>query len=66
MNSYTEYYTHRKQAGFAQPVIAFWHKRMLHIAQRYIPYLATKTILEIGGIRMRFAEREPFQFGPHG
>jgi hypothetical protein len=48
MSDYSEYYATRKPIKLAEPVIRFWHKRMLAIAGRYIPHLKSKTLLEIG------------------
>jgi hypothetical protein len=48
MSDYTEYYANRKPAKFSWGLIRFWHTRMLTIASKFIPELASKTILEVG------------------
>lgn len=47
-DNYAEYFVTRKPATFAQPLITYWHKKMLLIAAKWIPNLKSKTILEIG------------------
>ena len=46
--AYDEYYTTRKPSPAGMRALAFWHSRMLQIARRVIPGLASKTFLEIG------------------
>lgn len=46
-DNYSEFYS-RKRPDFFEPIVLFWHKRMLSIATKLIPALVKKNILEIG------------------
>jgi hypothetical protein len=56
VGDYAEYYTTRKPSKFGERVIAHWHKKMLAIANRFIPNLSEKAFLEIGSGHGFFAD----------
>ncbi|MES2217883.1 MAG: methyltransferase domain-containing protein [Pseudomonadota bacterium] len=56
MSDYQEYYITRKPSNPGMRAMAFWHRRMLKIAERHIPNLLSKTVLEIGPGHGLFAE----------
>jgi hypothetical protein len=56
VGDYAEYYTSRKPSKLGERVIGYWHKRMLVIADRFIPDLSDKVLLEIGSGHGFFAD----------
>jgi hypothetical protein len=48
VSDYEEYFTSRKPTREGMRALAFWHNRMLKIAERHIPGMLTKTLLEVG------------------